>query len=65
MEEKPLKAKIETDFDFITTRGADILLERVQQYTKRLGVNLSSTPEGEVFINGKPVEMSGVCLISP
>lgn len=63
MEEKPLKVKAETDFDFITTKGADIPLEEVRQYTKRLGVSLDSTPSGEVFINGKPVEMSGVCCI--
>lgn len=59
-EEQPLKAKAETDFDFITTKGVDIPLEKIQQYTKRLGVSLASAPDGEVFINGKPVEMSGV-----
>ena len=59
VEEKPLKTK-ETDFDFITTKGTDIPLEKIQQYTKRLGISLSSTPDGEVFINGKPVQMSGV-----
>ena len=58
--EKPLKTKAETDFDVITTKGADIPLEKIQRYTKRLGVSLGSTPDGEVFINGKPVEMSGV-----
>lgn len=65
MEEKPLKTKTETDFDFITNKGTDIPLERVQQYTKRLGITLGSTLDGEIFINGKPVEMSGVGLISP
>ena len=60
MEETPSKAKLETDFDFITTKGTDIPLEKVQQYTKRLDISLDSTPDGEVFINGKPVEMSGV-----
>lgn len=60
MEEKPLKIEAETDFDFITTKGTDIPLGKIRQYTKRLGVSLSSTPNGEVFINGKPVEMSGV-----
>ncbi|KAF9648458.1 glycosyltransferase family 24 protein [Thelephora ganbajun] len=62
MEEKPLKAKTETDFDFITTKGTDIPLEKIQQYTKRLGISLGSTPDGEVFINGKPVQMSGQFL---
>lgn len=57
-------AKTETDFDFITTQGTDIPLERIRQYVKRLGVSLGSTPDGEVFINGKPVGMSGVCYIS-
>lgn len=59
-DEKPLKTKAETDFDFITTKGTEIPLKRVHQYTKRLDFSLGSTPEGEVFINGKPVEMSGV-----
>jgi hypothetical protein len=63
MEEKPLKTKTETDFDFITTKGTDIPLEKILQYTKRLGVSLGSTPDGEVFINGKPVEMNAVCCI--
>jgi len=62
-EENPLKTKTETDFDFITTKGTDIPLEKIQQYTKRLGVGLDSTPDGEVFINGKPVQMSGVGYI--
>lgn len=62
--EKPLKTKAETDFDVITTKGADIPLEKIQRYTKRLGVSLGSTPDGEVFINGKPVEMSGVGYVS-
>jgi len=60
MEEKPLKAKTEADFDSITTKGTDIPLEKIQQYIKRLGVSLDSTPDGEVFVNGKPVRMSGV-----
>lgn len=63
-EEKPLKAEAETDFDFITTKGTDIPLEGIQQYIKRLGVSLGSTPDGEVFINGKPVEMNGVGRVS-
>lgn len=62
-QEKPLKTKAETDFDFVTTKGTDIPLERIQQYIKRLGVSLSSTPDGEVFINGKPVQMSGVGFV--
>jgi UDP-glucose:glycoprotein glucosyltransferase len=63
--EKPLKAKAETDFDFITTEGTDIPLEKIQRYIKRLGVSLGSTPDGEIFINGKPVQMSGVgCVLS-
>ena len=60
MEEKPLKSKTEMDFDFITTKGTDIPLEGIRQYTKRLDISLGSTPDGEVFVNGKPVEMSGV-----
>lgn len=60
MEETPSKVKLETDFDFITTKGTDFPLEKVRQYTKRLDISLGSTPDGEVFINGKPVEMSGV-----
>lgn len=63
MEERPLKTKTETDFDFITTKGTDIPLEEIRQYTKRLGVSLDSTSDGEVFINGKPVEMSAVGYI--
>lgn len=63
--EKPLKAKAETDFDFITTKSTEIPLEKIQQYTKRLGVSLSSTPDGEVFINGKPVQMTGVGYVLP
>lgn len=59
-EEKPLKTKMETDFDFITTKSTDIPLEKIQQYIKRLSVSLDSTPDGEVFINGKPIQMSGV-----
>jgi hypothetical protein len=65
MEEKPLKDKVETDFDVITTKGTDIPLEKIQQYTKRLGISHGSTPDGEVFINGKPVEMSGVRHTDP
>ena len=60
MEEKPLKTPMETNFDFITTKGTDIPLEKVRHYAKRLGISLDSTPDGEVFINGKPVEMNGV-----
>ena len=63
--EKPLKAKAETDFDFITTKSTEIPLEKIQQYIKRLGVSLGSTPDGEVFINGKPVQMSGVGYVLP
>lgn len=63
--EKPLKAKAETDFDFITTKSTEIPLEKIQQYTKRLGVSLGSTPDGEVFINGKPVQMTGVGYVLP
>lgn len=59
-EEKPSKSEAEADFDFITTQGTDIPLEKIQRYTKRLDISLGSTPDGEVFINGKPVEMSGV-----
>lgn len=62
VEEKPLKTKEETDFEVITTKGTDIPLEKIQQYTKRLGISLSSTPDGEVFINGKPAQMGGVRL---
>lgn len=58
--EKPLKIKAETDFDFITSESTEIPLEKIQQYIKRLGVSLGSTPDGEVFINGKPVQMSSV-----
>jgi len=65
IEEKPLKAITESDFDFITTKGTDIPLEKIQQYTQRLSVNLGSTPGGEAFINGKPIEMNGVCCIPP
>jgi hypothetical protein len=65
VEEKPSKTKAETDFDFITTKGTDVPLERLQKYIKRLDISLGSTPEGEVFINGKPVEMSGVGWIHP
>lgn len=65
LEEKPLKDKMETDFDVITTKGTDIPLEKIRQYTKRLGISLGSTPDGEVFVNGKPVEMSGVCQTDP
>jgi UDP-glucose:glycoprotein glucosyltransferase len=63
MEEKPLKTQTETNFDFITTKGTDITLEKARHYAKRLGVSLDSTPDGEVFINGKPVEMNGVGCI--
>ena len=63
IEEKPLKPVTETDFDFITTKSTEIPLEKIQQYTKRLGVSLDSTPGGEGFINGKPVEMNGVGCI--
>ena len=63
MGEEPLKAKTETDFDFITTKSTDIPLEGIRQYVKRLGVSLGSTPDGEVFINGKPVGMSGVSCV--
>ena len=63
IEEKPLKTVTETDFDFITTKGTDIPLEKIQHYTKRLSVSLGSTPGGEAFINGKPVEMNGVGCI--
>lgn len=63
--EKPLKAKAETDFDFITTKSTEIPLEKIQLYTKRLGVSLGSTPDGEVFINGKPVQMTGVGYVLP
>ena len=63
IEEKPLKTMTETDFDFITTKGTDIPLEKIQRYTKRLSVSLGSTPGGEAFINGKPVEMNGVGCI--
>ena len=55
VEEQPLKAKAETDFDLITTGGTDIPLGKIQQYIKRLGVSLGSTPDGEVFINGKQI----------
>jgi len=58
--EKPLKIKAETDFDFITSESTEIPLEKIQRYIKRLGVSLGSTPDGEVFINGKPVQMSSV-----
>lgn len=64
-EEKPLKTKTEIDFDFITTKSTEIPLEKIQQYIKRLGVSLGSTPDGEVFINGKPVQMSGVGYTFP
>jgi len=60
IEEKPLKTATETDFDLITTKSAEIPLEKIRQYTKRLGVSLDSTPGGEGFVNGKPVEMNGV-----
>ena len=63
--EKPSKAITESDFDLITTQGTDIPLEKIQQYTKRLSVSLGSTPGGEAFINGKPVEMNGVGFIPP
>ena len=59
-EEKPLKPKTEADFDVITTEGSDIPLEKIRQYTRRLGIDVGSTPDGEVFVNGKPIEMSGV-----
>ena len=65
MAEKPSKTKTETDFDFITTKGTDIPLARVQQYIKRLDISLGSTPDGEIFVNGKQVEMSGVCWLPP
>lgn len=61
-EEKPLKPKMEADFDVITNEGSDIPLEKIRQYTKRLGIDVGSTPDGEVFVNGKPIEMTGQIL---